>query len=69
MGVIRKVAKPLKVATGDVLPAGTICGVDTHHIHFNNTQLDNPEEFDGLRYVYLCVSLNIIIDIGTGTTT
>jgi cytochrome P450 len=49
VGTIRKTTKPLKIATGDVLPEGTICGVDTHHVHFDKSTLENPTEFDGLR--------------------
>ncbi|KAB8227014.1 uncharacterized protein BDW43DRAFT_317229 [Aspergillus alliaceus] len=34
VSIIRKVAKPLMIATGDILPKGTICGIDIHSIHF-----------------------------------
>ncbi|PYI01888.1 cytochrome P450, partial [Aspergillus sclerotiicarbonarius CBS 121057] len=50
VGTIRKVTKPLKIATGQVLPPGTMCGLDTHFIHFDQSPLENPTEFDGLRY-------------------
>ncbi|KAH8703478.1 cytochrome P450 [Talaromyces proteolyticus] len=50
VGTIRKVVKPLKIATGETLPAGVICGLDTHTIHFDRSPLKNPYEFDGYRY-------------------
>lgn len=53
VGTIRKVTKPLKIGTGDVLPVGTITGIDTHFIHFNRSPLGNPEVFDGFRYLEL----------------
>lgn len=49
VGTIRKVTKPLKIATGEVLPVGVICGVDTHYNHFSRSNLEDPEVFDGFR--------------------
>ncbi|KAE8387113.1 hypothetical protein BDV23DRAFT_186683 [Aspergillus alliaceus] len=34
VGIIRKVAKLLMIATGDILPKGTICGIDIYSIYF-----------------------------------
>ncbi|PLB36094.1 cytochrome P450 [Aspergillus candidus] len=50
VGTIRKVTKPLKIATGEVLPVGVICGVDTHYNHFSRSNLEDPEVFDGFRF-------------------
>jgi cytochrome P450 len=49
VGTIRKVLSPLTLSDGTVLPVGTVLGVDSHNAIFNNSTLENPAEFDGLR--------------------
>jgi hypothetical protein len=53
VGTIRKVLSPITLSDGTVLPEGAILGIDTHEAVFNQSRLERPEVFDGMRYFIL----------------
>lgn len=40
-----------KLSDGTVLPAGSIFGFNSFHINYDTRLWENPEKFDGFRYV------------------
>lgn len=47
----RKVLVTTKLSDGTVLPAGSILGFDSFQINYDTQLWENPEKFDGFRYV------------------